>query len=120
MPSIKPFDITLSVIDLLLYQMREAITIVHHDSQGRPICDRYDSLGASRGCGLFGTFDPLSIIDPLMYLPSYDGARSKWLPHSHGGQAGHGADCARRRAATTTWLARPGPFAPGTYTQMSL
>lgn len=118
MPSIKPFDITLSVINLLLYQMREAITIVHHDSQGRPICDHYDSLGASHGFGLFAR----SIHSLLTRLCT---CRATTAPEASGFRIPTGfrqltGDCARCRAATTTWLARPVPFAPGTYTQMSL
>lgn len=72
MPSIKPLDIALSDIDFPLEQMREAITILRHDSQGLPIYGYYDSLGASHELGGFGTFNPLSIIEPVTSI--YGGA----------------------------------------------
>ncbi|MEA2817888.1 MAG: hypothetical protein QOI93_5770 [Rhodospirillaceae bacterium] len=75
MPSIKQFDITLSDINFLLDQMREVITIQNYDSQGRPIYGYIDSTGDSHVLGLFGTFDPLSITDPVTHLSIYDGAR---------------------------------------------
>jgi Ca2+-binding RTX toxin-like protein len=75
MPSIKPFDITLSDINFLLDQMRQAITILHYDSQGRPIFGYVDSAGISHELGLFGTFDPLTITDAVTGLSIYDGAR---------------------------------------------
>src|SRR5882757_2370356 len=75
MPSIKPFDITLSDINFLLDQMRQAITILHYDSQGRPIFGYVDSAGVSHEQGLFGAFDPLSVTDAVTGLSIYDGAR---------------------------------------------
>jgi Ca2+-binding RTX toxin-like protein len=75
MPSIKPFDITLSDINFLLDQMREAITILRYDSQGRPIYGYIDSAGVSHDLGLFGDFNPLNVTDAVTGLSIYDGAR---------------------------------------------
>src|ERR1700686_2985788 len=75
MPWIKPFDITLSDINFLLDQMREAITILRYDSQGRPIYGYIDSAGVSHDLGLFGDFNPLNVTDAVTGLSIYDGAR---------------------------------------------
>ncbi|TPK85674.1 hypothetical protein FJ936_09035 [Mesorhizobium sp. B2-4-13] len=75
MPSIKPFDITLSDINFLLDQMRDAILITGYDASGQAIYGYTDAGGTTRTLGLFGTFDPLSIIDPITHLSIYDGAR---------------------------------------------
>ncbi|MBZ9799559.1 peroxidase family protein [Mesorhizobium sp. ES1-4] len=82
MPSIKPFDITLSDINFLLDQMRDAIIITHYDATGEAIYGFMDSDGATHDLGTFGNFtqngdpvDPLGIIDPVTGLSIYDGAR---------------------------------------------
>lgn len=75
MPSVKPFEITLGDINYLLDQMRDAIFIVRSDAQGRPIYGYHDSAGVVHELGLFGTFDPLGIVDPITGLSIYDGAR---------------------------------------------
>ncbi|MCS3744356.1 peroxidase family protein [Rhizobium sp. BK661] len=75
MPSVKPFEITLGDINYLLDQMRDAIFIVRFDAQGRPIYGYHDSAGVVHELGLFGTFDPLGIVDPITGLSIYDGAR---------------------------------------------
>ncbi|TPK92269.1 hypothetical protein FJ934_20890 [Mesorhizobium sp. B2-4-12] len=75
MPSIKPFDITLSDINFLLDQMRDAIFITGYDASGQAIYGYTDAGGTTRTLGLFGTFDPLGIIDPTTHLSIYDGAR---------------------------------------------
>jgi Ca2+-binding RTX toxin-like protein len=75
MPSVKPFDITPGDINYLLDQTRDAIFIVRFDAQGRPIYGYHDSAGVVHELGLLGSFDPLSVVDPLTGLSIYDGAR---------------------------------------------
>ncbi|WP_172599275.1 peroxidase family protein [Rhizobium leguminosarum] len=75
MPSVKPFEITLGDINYLIDQMRDAIFVVRFDAQGRPIYGYHDSAGVVHELGLFGSFDPLSIVDPITGLSIYDGAR---------------------------------------------
>ena len=75
MPSYKPFEITLSDLNYLLDQMRDAITIIRYDSDGAAVYGYVDSAGAQHELGLFGSFDPLSVNDFVTGLPIYDGAR---------------------------------------------
>jgi Ca2+-binding RTX toxin-like protein len=75
MPSSKPFFITMGDINYLLDQMRDAIKIVRYDANGRPIYGYADTAGVSHELGLFGSFDPLAITDPVTGLSIYDGAR---------------------------------------------
>ena len=75
MPSYKPFEITLGDINYLLDQMRAAIVILRYDGNGRAVFGYYNSIGGVVEMGLFGTFDPLTIVDPTTGLSIYDGAR---------------------------------------------
>jgi Ca2+-binding RTX toxin-like protein len=75
MPSSKPFFITMGDVNYLLDQMRDAIKVVRYDANGQPIYGYADTAGVSHELGLFGTFDPLAVVDAVTGLPIYDGAR---------------------------------------------
>lgn len=62
MLSIKPFDIALSDVNVLLDQLREAISILHYDSQGRPIYGYIDSIGIPHMLGSFGITDLFTLL----------------------------------------------------------
>lgn len=62
MPSYKTYDISLTDINFLLDQVRHTIFVTDYDAQGRPLYGYTDSNGNTVTLGLFGTFDPLSIV----------------------------------------------------------
>jgi Ca2+-binding RTX toxin-like protein len=84
MPSSEPFHITLSDLNYLLDQMRDAIYVIEYDAEGHAIYGFRDSSGVVHKLGQFGQFhldnagpllDPLQIIDPVTGLSIYDGPR---------------------------------------------
>ena len=104
--SAKPFNITLSDIQFLLNQVRfGTIKIVGYDANGNAIYGYTDAGGTTHQLGALGTFDPLSVIDPVTNQSIYYSALD-----ASGLRNIDGVFNNLTSSATSTWGAANDPF----------